>query len=283
MSEEPQNAYEPRPLAVNLFSVRRQLIEDFEGTHARLAEIGFVGVEPMIFGAIPLEALPEDMRVPFPEAPAYRALLDRLGLVVASLHAPLPEGEGAAAILDFAEALGTDQLILASFMALPGAANAHADLDVLREAIDRFGEAAALAAERGLSVGFHNHHWEWEVELEGRSAWEIFWSEVDARVIAEVDTYWAQTAGQDPIAVLEALGPRARRVHLKDGPCVLGEPQVALSEGRVDVAACARAARHADWHIVELDDCATDMFEALEKSARHLEASGLSRSSATDA
>ena len=282
MSETP-NAIETRPIAVNLFSVRRQLIEDFEGTHARLADLGFLGVEPMIFGPVPLEALPEDLRVPFPEPADYRALLDDLGLSVASLHAPLPEGDAAESIYDFAETIGTDQLVLASFLALPGAANAHADLDVLRSAIDRFGEAAAQADRRGLTLGFHNHHWEWETPLDGRFAWEIFWAEVDARVTAEVDTYWARTAGQDPVAILEALGPRARRVHLKDGPCVLGEPQVALGEGNVDVAACVTAARHAAWHIIELDECATDMFEALGKSVRHLESIGRSHGRSTRA
>ena len=35
-------------------------------------------------------------------------------------------------------------------------------------------------------------------------------------------------------ALSRRLGERARRVHLKDGPCVLGEPQVALGEGRVE-------------------------------------------------
>ena len=268
---------EARPLAVNLFSVRRQLIEDFEGTHARLAEMGYVGVEPMIFGDVPLDLLPEDLRIVFPEPSRYRALLDELGLEVASLHAPLPEGEGGGALLDFAEKIGTRQLVLASFMSLPGAANAHADRDVLRNAIDRFDRAAALAAERGIALGFHNHHWEWEVDLDGHSAWDLFWSEVDDRVVAEVDTYWAQTAGRDPVEVLESLGSRARRVHLKDGPCVLGEPQVALGEGCVDVAGCVRAARHAEWHIVELDECATDIFDALRKSADYLVSLGTSR------
>jgi len=271
-----------RPLAVNLFSVRRQLIADFEGTHARLADMGYVGIEPMIFGPIPLEFLPEDMRVPTPPAGEYRALLDRLRLETASLHAPLPEnggpgGNGANYVLDFAEALGTDQLVLSSFMALPGAANAHADASLLAQAIERFGVAAELADARNISLGFHNHHLEWEVDLDGRFAWDLFWEKVDSRVRAEVDVYWAQTAGQDPVAVLEELGPRATRVHLKDGPCVLGECQLALGEGRVDIEACAAAAVHADWHIVELDECATDMFEALEKSARYLIAKGISR------
>ena len=265
-----------RPLAANLFSVRRELIADFEGTHARLAEMGYIGVEPMVFGPIPLEFLPEDMRVPTPPPDAYRAMLDKLGLRVASLHAPLPEGDNASYALDFAEALGTDQLVLASFMALPYAANAHADADILAKTIDRFGVAAEIAAERGIALGFHNHHFEWEVDLNGSFAWDLFWSKVDARVNAEVDVYWASVAKQNPTAVLKALGPRATRVHLKDGPCVLGEPQVALGNGAVDIPACVRAAQYAEWHIVELDECATNIFEALEQSATYLIDQGLS-------
>lgn len=274
---ETEPSYESqRPLAVNLFSVRRELIADFEGTHARLAEMGFLGIEPMVFGPIPLEFLPEDMRVPTPPPDQYRAMLDKLGLRVTSLHGPLPEGDNTSYALDFAEALGTDQLILASFMALPDAANAHADAEILTKVIDRFGAAAETAADRGIALGFHNHHFEWEIKLNGSFAWDLFWSKVDLRVNAEIDVYWASVAQRDPVTVLEELGPRATRVHLKDGPCVLGEPQVALGRGKVDIPACVRAARHAEWHIVELDECATDIFEALEQSAAYLIDQGLS-------
>ena len=161
-------------------------------------------------------------------------------------------------------------------MALPNAANAHADRAILEDAIRRFGVAADIAAKRGISVGFHNHHFEWEIDFDGRFAWDLFWSEVDPRVCAEVDVYWASTAKQDPTRVLGDLGPRARRVHLKDGPCILGEPQVALGEGEIDVPACVNAAAHAEWHIVELDECATDIFEALKKSADYLIREGFS-------
>lgn len=265
----------PRPLAVNLYTVRRELIADFEGTLGRIADLGYTGVEPMVFGPIPLDVLPEDMRVPTPEPETFRKLLDRIGLRATSLHAPLPEGDVESYALDFAEALGINQLVLASFIALPGLANAHADRDLLAQAIDRFNAAAESAAARGLSLGFHNHHFEWEVDLDGRSAWDLFWEGVDPRVNAEVDVYWASTAGRDPVAEIEALGTRVRRLHLKDGPCVLGEPQVVLGEGRVDIEACARAATHADWQIVEFDDCATDIFEALAASADYLVGRGL--------
>lgn len=266
-----------KPLAVNLYSVRRELIADFEGTLSRIAEMGYLGVEPMVFGPIPLELLPEDMRVPTPEPGTFRSLLDRLDLRTASLHGPLPEGDMASYALDFAEGLGTDQLVLASFLALPGLADAHTDAGRIGQAADRFNEAADGASARGVSLGFHNHHFEWECDLDGRFAWDLFWEQVDPRVNAEIDVYWAQTAGRDPVAEIEGLGTRVRRVHLKDGPCVLGRPQVALGRGVVDIGACARSARHADWHIVELDECATDIFEALQASATFLIEHGLSR------
>lgn len=266
-----------KPLAVNLFTVRRALIEDFVGTLERIAELGYLGVEPMIFGPVPLELLPEDLRVPTPAPDRFREILDRLGLVVSSLHAPLPEGDGASAVFDFAEALGTDQLVLASFLGLPGLAGAHADAHLLREAVSRFNRASEHAAERGCALGFHNHHFEWEADLDGRYAWDLFWEGVDPRVNAEIDVYWAQTAGQDPATVISTLGARVRRVHLKDGPCVLGEPQVAVGSGTVDVESCVVAAKHADWHIVELDECASDVFEALGESARFLTERGWSR------
>jgi len=264
-----------KPVAVNLFSLRRQLIVDFERALERVAAMGYAGVEPMVFGPVPQEALPEDLRIPTPDARQFRQLLDGMGLATASLHAPLPEGDGADWVLDFAEALGTDQLVLSSWLALPDAAHAHTDAALIPRVAERFDAACELAAKRGLRIGFHNHHFEWEHDLAGRNAWDLFWGAVDERVVAEVDVYWAATAGRDPVAEIEALGARVRRVHLKDGPAVLGEPQVALGEGRLDIEACARAARHADWYIVELDECATDMFDALAASYRYLDERGL--------
>lgn len=267
----------PRPLAVNLYTVRRELIADFSGTLRRIAEMGYLGVEPMTFGPVPLELLPEDLRVPNPEPGRFRALLDALDLQVASLHAPLPEGDEGEAVLDAAVALGTDQLVLASFLGLSGVENAHADGTLLAQAIERFNEAADRAASRGCHLGFHNHHFEWSTLLDGKYAWDRFWEGVDSRVHAEVDVYWAQTAGRDPADEIRTLGSRVRRIHLKDGPCVLGEPQVAVGAGSVDVASCVRAAEHADWHIVELDECATDVFEALAASAQYLTGHGFSQ------
>jgi sugar phosphate isomerase/epimerase len=257
----------PRPLAVQLYTVREQLEQDFDATIARIAELGYVGVE---LGCA--AGLPDDVRETMPawmlDSAAVRRALDASGLVVCGTHGALPERHNAAEVLDEQERLGSDVIIVSALGALPGGADGDlGQPDTLQRTVERFDEAAALAAERGMRVGFHNHWWEWDGEVEGRTGWERFWERVDPSVVAELDIYWAAAAGQDPARLLGELGPRAQLVHVKDGPLAFGEPMTAIGAGALDVAATLTAGEHAAWHVVELDECATDIFDVLAASA----------------
>jgi hypothetical protein len=67
-------------------------------------------------------------------------------------------------------------------------------------------------------------------------------------------------------------------LHIKDGPAVRGEPMVAVGDGVLDVPSIIQAgAGSTQWLIVELDACATDMMEAVEKSYDYLVGKGLAR------
>ena len=52
---------------------------------------------------------------------------------------------------------------------------------------------------------------------------------------------------------------------------------VAVGDGVVDVPGVLAASPSARWHIVELDRCATDMFEAVERSYDYLVGGDYSR------
>jgi hypothetical protein len=63
----------------------------------------------------------------------------------------------------------------------------------------------------------------------------------------------------------------------EDGPA--DDPKhamVPVGGGEVDIAGILRSAPSARWHVVELDRCDTDMFEAIEMSYGYLVGSGLS-------
>ena len=87
-----------------------------------------------------------------------------------------------------------------------------------------------------------------------------------------------QTAGCDPAKVAAEMGARAPFLHIKDGPCVKEEPMTAVGDGVVDVPALIEAGKpNTEWLVVELDRCATDMMEAVNKSYQYLVANGLAK------
>ena len=138
--------------------------------------------------------------------------------------------------------------------------------------------ANEIARSRGVSLGYHNHWWEFATNVGGQTAWSALFERLDPTVFAELDIYWATLGGADPRQVIADLGERLWLLHVKDGPCDAPEsPMVAVGSGTLDIAAILASAPTAKWHIVELDRCATDMFAALADSRRYLVDSGLSR------
>jgi sugar phosphate isomerase/epimerase len=80
--------------------------------------------------------------------------------------------------------------------------------------------------------------------------------------------------GQDVVALLGRLGDRVRYLHVKDGPITRDDPMTAVGSGRMPVADIL-AVSQAEWHIVELDRCATDMLTAVGDSLAWLASHGL--------
>lgn len=262
-----------RPLAVQLYTVRDRLAADPATTIAALADLGFAGVEPVGHAGLPGASTSDWTHA----AVGLKRLLDEHGLAVCAAHTALPERNNANAVFDEQELLGNKVMIVSSLHVVPGASITDLDtLDTLKRIADRFNSSAALAADRGMRIGYHNHFWEWQVKIHGRWAYEVFWEHLDPSVVAEVDIYWAAVAGQHPAEVIAALGPRAELVHVKDGSLVVGEPNMAVGSGAVDVAGALAAGEWSRWHIVEFDACATDLFTALRDSADWLVENNLS-------
>ena len=126
-----------------------------------------------------------------------------------------------------------------------------------------------------MKLGYHNHWFEF-VQVDGRSAFDLFLEALDPRIVLEIDIYWAQTGGVDPAALVKELGPRVPLLHVKDGPCTEADAMVAVGDGRVDVPGVLGANDAVEWHIVELDRCDTDMWGAVERSYEYLTGNGLS-------
>jgi len=236
---------------LQLYTLREDVARDLDDSLAFVARCGFPAVEAALLPGLTARAL--------------RSALDRHALRVCSAHA-LPFGDGADRALDDAQALGAP-LVVVPF-AHPERFASASNVAALA---DELNAAAALVRSRGLRLGYHNHFWEWRALEDGSAAFDAFVSRLDPAVELELDVYWARTAGRDPAAETTRLGARVTRLHLKDGPADKPEsPMTALGDGVVDLKAAIAAAAHADWMLVELDQCATSMREAVRRSAEWL-------------
>lgn len=246
------------PIALQLYTLRDLLAQDYEGTIRKVAEMGYTGVETAnMFGG---------------SAAAAAKLFAELGLTVTSAHSPLPLGDQKQEVIDTIGALGCQRLIQAW-----QPPELFQSLDGIRKVCDSLNEASAVAKANGFQVGYHNHWFEFEL-LENRTAFDIMLDHLDTNVFLEVDVYWVRTAGQNPAEVVRRLGSRAPLLHIKDGPCQIDAPMTALGEGIVDIpGVVAAGAGETEWLIVELDQCATDMLEAVSKSYQYLIDRGLAR------
>ena len=247
-----------KPAALQLYSVRESLAADFEGTVRRIVDIGYAGVEP--YGGMPGGLT------------NAASLFRELDLEVCSSHVAFPDDANKDALLAAAEAFGLSRVAVSY---LPP--QEFETLDAIKRVCERLNRAGEFAQANSLSLGYHNHWWEFK-QLEGQATLDLMLAELDDAVFLQIDVYWVQVGGLDAVEVVKRVGERAPLIHLKDGPMNQDDAMLAVGAGGMPIAAIIEAtAATAEWHIVELDRCDTDMLQAVQDSYAYLTSNGLAR------
>lgn len=243
-------------ISVQLYTVRERAAEDLGATLQRLADIGFVRVEPYAFTKF---------------SPALGEGLRAAGLTAPTTHESLVDKGEAERHEIFAQAaeLGIETVIDPQVHV-----SRWQDAASVREIAESLNAASAIAAGHGVRVGYHNHAHEIASIIDGVTAMEYLATHLDPAVGLEIDSYWVAVGGQDPVALLERLGDRVIAVHVKDGPpSTDNKDQVAVGDGAMPIAQIIAASPHA-LHVIELDDSRGDRFEAVAQSFAFLSSLG---------
>ncbi|MGQ0434905.1 MAG: sugar phosphate isomerase/epimerase family protein, partial [Microthrixaceae bacterium] len=193
------------------------------------------------------------------------------GLRLASAHLGLDPVDEFEPALDMYKEMGTDVVVVPVLFP-----DAFESADAVAKAADQLNAASEKTQARSLTLGYHNHFWEIDHVIGDRPALLELFDRLDPSVVAEVDIYWAKVGGSDPVELVRELGDRVALLHVKDGPVDPSTPMVAVGDGKIDVPGVLKAAPSARWHIVELDECATSMEDAVARSHDYLVGSGLS-------
>ncbi len=134
-------------------------------------------------------------------------------------------------------------------------------------------DLAARLAVAGLRFAYHHHDFEL-VPLEGRTPLDWLLSAGDPdRLRLQLDLGWVFAAGGDPLAAMEAYGPRLASVHAKDAVPDQDPPWVDVGDGVLPWREVAEAASRwgLPWLVVEHDSPSDPMATARRSAA------GLSR------
>jgi len=243
----------PPQIALQLYTLRDAFAQDFAGTLDKIAAIGYTAVETAFF--------PEGVSVQMATQQIRQA-----GLTIMAAHCELPLGNQQGAVLAQMATLGCTRMVWHGWPQDPG----YSSIDGIKRLAERYNQANAVAVANGYQFGLHNHWWEME-PVAGQLPYQILLAELDPAVFFELDTYWTKTAGRDPVTVVQELGHRAPLLHIKDGPATKEAPMVAAGDGSQDFPAILQASSgNAEWLIVELDRCASDMLRAVERSFHYL-------------
>jgi len=228
------------PIALQLYSVRKDCELDLPGTLKAVAGMGYDGVEfAGYYGR---------------SAPELRAMLDDNGLKCAGTHTGLNTilGDELENTADFARTLGHRYLIVPG---LPP--ERRASRAAWQETARIFTEASQRAKQYGMLVGYHNHAIEFQ-PMDGELPWDTFFANTPKEVVMQVDIGNALHGGGDPIPYIQRYPGRAITVHVKEHSDT--NDLALVGEGDVDwprVFDLCETVGGTEWYIVEWEKVST--------------------------
>lgn len=201
-------------IGIQLYTVRDQMKADFEGTLAKIAQIGYKEVE---FAGY-FDRTPADVR----------AILDRNGLSAPATHMMSDNTEGWKKAIDLAKSVGHDYLVAPW---IPE--EKRKTLDDWKKIGAMFNQVGQMAKDAGIQFAYHNHDFEFP-KVDGQVPYDLLLQSTDPKLVQlEIDLYWITRAGQDPLAYFSRWPGRVPLVHVKDS---MGGPEhkmVDVGQGKI--------------------------------------------------
>jgi sugar phosphate isomerase/epimerase len=245
-----------KPLSIQLYTVRTVVADrGLPAVLEEIAAIGYRGVEGGAGNGL--------------SAAEFRSMVEDLGMVVSSTWGDVGSVDGAKALVESCHTLGT-QYAAGGFW-IP----AFETIASIEETARTLNETLPILEDAGITFGLHNHWMEFELR-DGTLVMDHLVRLVPSLKL-ELDIYWSSNFGANrPEEMVKRYADRVALMHVKDGPQVKDQPMNAVGHGTVDVPACIRAADPA-WLIVELDEYAGDMMQAVRDSHAYLTSHGLAQ------
>lgn len=247
------------PIALQLYSVRKDCERDLPAVLDAVAKMGYEGVEfAGYYGH---------------DAATLKKLLDDNGLACAGAHVGLDTllGDELERSVAFHRKLDNKYLIV------PGLPESRrSSRAAWRDTAGVMNGISDRLAPHGMQTGYHNHHIEF-APMEGELPWDTFFGNTKLEVIMQFDTGNALHGGGDALPFLQRYPGRAVTVHLKDYDVNAHSFDPVVGEGSMPFPAIfdiCESTGGTRWYIVEYEADAYPPLEGVRRCLDNLKAMG---------
>jgi sugar phosphate isomerase/epimerase len=188
-------------VGLQLYTVRDLMKKDFEGTIAKVAQVGYKEVEfAGYFGK---------------SSQDVRKILDANQLASPSEHVPYET-----VAKKWPETLEAAHTLGQTFVVCPWIeVSQRKEADGWKRAAELFNHAGEEAQKAGIQFAYHNHAFEFEPSqaLGGKLPYDFLLAETDPKLVKlEMDLCWITVGGHDPLEYFNRYQGRFPLVHVKD-------------------------------------------------------------------
>jgi sugar phosphate isomerase/epimerase len=197
-------------IGLQLYTVRFAMADDFAGTIAKVAKIGYKEAELAEF------AQDADGKVTyFKRSPQeVQAALAAQGLSSPSTHVSLKSLQPD----NFARVIEASKVFGHTYIVCPWIdEEVRRQPDGWKRSCDTFNRAGEACKKAGIQFAYHNHWFEFAPGADGKLPYDYILQETDANLVKmELDLCWIVVGGQDPVTYFDKYPGRFPLVHVKD-------------------------------------------------------------------
>lgn len=250
-------------LGVQIYSFRNHLAKDLPGTLQKIKDMGLSNLE----GEFSYYGL---------SIAEFKQLLDKKKMKMVTIAATYEKLQ-----TDLYTIIGDAKTLGAKYVVchwIPHTNNEFT-IDHARKAVELFNEAGQKLREKGITLCYHPHGYEFR-PYESGTLFDYIATKSNPQYLSfEMDVFWVKHPGQEPVELLKKYAGRFPLMHLKDRkPGTPGnqngqadvESNVVLGQGDVGIAAVMKVAKKYGVKYAFIEDESSRSLEQVPKSVSFL-------------
>ena len=193
-------------VGIQLYTLRDAMAADALGSLKKLSDLGYKNLElanysdGKFYGFAPKE---------------FNKIVTDLGMVSLSSHTQV---EAAGITVDNAKKMADDHAELGvKYCVQPWVNEPDRNIESYKKMVADWNEVGKIMKGVGIQFGYHNHNFEF-LNIDGIVPYyDIFMKELDPDLVTmEIDLFWVNKAGQDPVEMFKKYPGRFQLFHFKD-------------------------------------------------------------------